>query len=46
MLETFRMQKGGKGYGRLVGAFERIFGSTIFFERDAMGVNARRCNVF
>ena len=36
MLETFGMQKGGKEYKRLVGAFERIFGSTIFFGTDNM----------
>jgi hypothetical protein len=31
MLETFSMSKGGKEYRRLVAAFERIFGATIFF---------------
>jgi hypothetical protein len=31
MLETFGMNKGGKEYRRLVAAFERIFGATIFF---------------
>jgi len=31
MLETFGMHKGGKEYRRLVAAFERIFGATIFF---------------
>jgi hypothetical protein len=31
MLETFGMQKGGKEYRRLIQAFERIFGATIFF---------------
>jgi Plasmid encoded RepA protein len=31
MLETFGMQKGGKEYRRLIAAFERIFGATIFF---------------
>ncbi|HEX4169685.1 MAG TPA: plasmid encoded RepA protein, partial [Bryobacteraceae bacterium] len=36
MLETFGMQKGGKEYKRLVGAFERIFGATIFFGTDTM----------
>ncbi len=34
MLETFGMHKGGKEYRRLVGAFERIFGATIFFGTD------------
>ena len=31
MLETFGMQKGGTEYRRLVAAFERIFGATMFF---------------
>ncbi len=31
MLESFGMHTGGKEYRRLVGAFERIFGATIFF---------------
>jgi hypothetical protein len=31
MLETFGRHKGGKEYRRLVAAFERIFGATIFF---------------
>jgi len=34
MLHTFVMQKGGKEYRRLVAAFERIFGATIFFSTD------------
>jgi Replication initiator protein A len=34
MLETFDMHKGGKEYRRLVAAFERIFGATIFFGTD------------
>jgi hypothetical protein len=34
MLETFGMHKGGKEYRRLVAAFERIFGATIFFGTD------------
>lgn len=34
MLETFGMHKGGKEYRRLVRAFERIFGATIFFGTD------------
>jgi hypothetical protein len=41
MLETFGMQKGGKEYKRLVGAFERIFGATIFFGTDAMAGKAK-----
>ena len=35
MLDTFGMHKGGKEYRRLVGAFERIFGATIFFGTDS-----------
>lgn len=34
MLETFGMHKGGKEYRRLIAAFERIFGATIFFGAD------------
>jgi Plasmid encoded RepA protein len=34
MLETFGMHKGGKDYRRLIAAFERIFGATIFFGSD------------
>lgn len=34
MLGSFGMQTGGKEYRRLVGAFERIFGATIFFGTD------------
>jgi hypothetical protein len=30
MLEIFGLQKGGFEYRRLVSAFERIFGATIF----------------
>ena len=41
MLETFGMQKGGKEYRRLVGAFERVFGATIFFGTNAQLGNAR-----
>ena len=35
MLETFGMQTGGK-YRRLVEAFERVFGATIFFGTDSL----------
>jgi len=35
MLETFGMHTGGKEYLRLVEAFERVFGATIFFGTDA-----------
>jgi hypothetical protein len=41
MLDTFGMQKGGKEYRRLVGAFERIFGATIFFGTDVQLDKAR-----
>ena len=34
MLETFGMHKGGKESRRLVAAFERVFGATIFFGTD------------
>jgi len=36
MLDTFGMAKGGKEYRRLVAAFERIFGATIFFGTDSV----------
>jgi len=41
MLETFGMHKGGKEYRRLVAAFERIFGATIFFGSDTLGEKAK-----
>jgi hypothetical protein len=41
MLETFGMHKGGKEYRRLVAAFERIFGATIFFGTDSLSRTAR-----
>jgi len=41
MLETFGLQKGGTEYWRLVAAFERIFGATIFFGTDAMNGKAK-----
>jgi hypothetical protein len=34
MLDTFGMQQGGTQYRRLTGAFQRIFGATIFFGTD------------
>ena len=40
-LETFGMHKGGKEYRRLVAAFERIFGATIFFGTDAFRGTAK-----
>ncbi len=41
MLETFGMQTGGKEYRRLVDAFERVFGATIFFGTDALKGSAK-----
>jgi Plasmid encoded RepA protein len=41
MLETFGMHKGGKEYQRLVAAFERVFGATIFFGTDALRGTAK-----
>jgi Plasmid encoded RepA protein len=41
MLETFGMGKGGKEYRRLVHAFERIFGATIFFGSDGTNGKAK-----
>jgi hypothetical protein len=41
MLETFGMHKGGKEYRRLVAAFERVFGATIFFGTDTLNGTAR-----
>ena len=35
MLDTFGMQQGGSQYRRLVAAFQRIFGATIFFGTDS-----------
>jgi len=35
LLETFGLAKGGKEYRRLVSAFERIFGATIFFGTES-----------
>ena len=34
MLDSFGMQQGGSQYRRLIGAFQRIFGATIFFGTD------------
>jgi hypothetical protein len=41
MLETFDMHKGGKEYRRLMAAFERIFGATIFFGSDTLRGTAK-----
>lgn len=35
MLDTFGMQQGGSQYRRLIGAFQRVFGATIFFGTDS-----------
>ena len=40
MLDTFAMQQGGTQYRRLVGAFQRIFGATIFFGTDSQREHA------
>jgi hypothetical protein len=34
MLDTFGMPQGGSQYRRLIGAFQRVFGATIFFGTD------------
>jgi hypothetical protein len=34
MLDVFGMQQGGSQYRRLIGAFQRVFGATIFFGTD------------
>jgi hypothetical protein len=44
MLETFGMHKGGKEYRRLVAAFDRIFGATIFFGTDIFSGTAKVYN--
>jgi hypothetical protein len=49
MLDTFGMAKGGKEYRRIVAAFERIFGATIFFSTEktsstATVIHQRRFN--
>jgi len=43
MLETFGTQKGGSQYRRLIAAFQRLFGATIFFGTDTQ---SERANVF
>lgn len=46
MLESFGMHTGGKEYRRLVAAFERVFGATIFFGTDTLSGKAslvQRC---
>jgi hypothetical protein len=34
MLDIFGLQQGGSQYRRLIGAFQRVFGATIFFGTD------------
>ena len=41
MLETFGMHKGGKEYRRLIAAFERIFGATMFFGTEKLTSTAK-----
>ena len=41
LLDTFGLAKGGKEYRRLVSAFERIFGATIFFGTDTGRASAK-----
>jgi hypothetical protein len=41
MLDTFGMQQGGSQYRRLVAAFSRVFGATIFFGSDTQLEKAR-----
>jgi hypothetical protein len=41
MLETFGMNKGGKEYRRLIAAFERIFGATVFFGTEKLSSTAK-----
>jgi hypothetical protein len=41
MLELFGMGKGGWEYRRLIAAFERIFGATIFFGSDSLAGKAK-----
>jgi hypothetical protein len=41
MLETFGMHKGGKEYRRLIAAFERIFGATMFFGTEKVTTTAK-----
>ena len=41
MLETFGLAKGGKEYRRLVAAFQRVFGATVFFGTDSTRGSAK-----
>ncbi len=42
MLDTFGMQQGGSQYRRLIAAFQRVFGATIFFGTETQ----RKASVF
>lgn len=44
LLDTFGLSKGGKEYRRLVSAFERIFGATIFFGTESSRLPAKVVN--
>jgi hypothetical protein len=41
MLDTFGMQQGGAQYRRLIDAFKRVFGATMFFGTDVQRERAR-----
>jgi hypothetical protein len=41
MLDTFGMHQGGAQYRRLIEAFKRVFGATIFFGTDVLRQKAR-----
>jgi hypothetical protein len=40
MLDVFGMQQGGSQYRRLMAAFQRVFGATIFFGTDTQAAKA------
>ncbi|MBV8866475.1 MAG: replication initiator protein A [Acidobacteriaceae bacterium] len=40
MLDVFGMQQGGSQYRRLIAAFQRVFGATIFFGTDTLTAKA------
>ena len=42
MLDIFGMQQGGSQYRRLIAAFQRVFGATIFFGTDTQSAKGRR----
>jgi plasmid replication initiation protein len=44
MLESFGMHTGGKEYRRLVAAFERVFGATIYFGTEPSAERRRSCS--